>query len=257
MKKILFIGDIVGKGGREVVKIMLPSLKEKYSPDLTIANGENSAGGAGINEKKYKELQDMGIDAITLGNHVWNNKEFVKDILNCKNAVRPANYPPGTPGPDKLIVNGIGIVNLMGRVFMKELDCPFRTADKIISELKNETKIIIVDIHAEATSEKSALGWYLDGQVSAVIGTHTHVQTSDERILPNGTAFITDAGMAGSMNSVIGVEIKPIINRFLTQMPARFEAVTDPPFIFNAVFLEIDESSGKTTKIERIKEIIG
>lgn len=256
MKKILFIGDIVGRGGREAVKKILPSLKEKYSPDITVANGENSAGGAGINEKKYKELVENGIDVITLGNHVWNNREFIKEIVNCKNAVRPANYPEGAPGKGWIVVNGIGILNLMGRVFMKELDCPFRAADKLIPEIQKETKIILVDLHAEATSEKSAMGWYLDGRVSAVVGTHTHVQTADERILPKGTAYISDVGMVGSLNSVIGVDVAPIIERFLTQMPTRFEAAKEPPFIFNAALIEMDESDGKAKSIKRISEII-
>lgn len=256
MKKILFIGDIVGKPGRLSVKEMIPSLKEKYSPDLVIANGENSAGGMGISEKKYKELIDAGIDLITGGNHIWHNREFIKEIANCKKIVRPANYPPGAPGLDRVIVNGVAVINLLGRVFMKELDCPFRSADKIIPNLKKEAQIIIVDMHAEATSEKVAMGWYLDGRVSAVLGTHTHVQTADERILPQGTAYITDVGMVGPYNSVIGIEVQPIIEKFLTQMPKKFEVSKTGPNIFNAVLLSIDETSSKSQSIERISLVI-
>lgn len=256
MKKILFIGDISGKSGRETVKRILLSIKKEHSIDIVIANGENSAGGMGISEKKYRELIDCGIDIITGGNHVWHNREFIKEIVHCPNLVRPANFPPGAPGLDRVLYKGIGVVNLLGRVFMKELDCPFRAADRIISQLNNETSIIIVDMHAEATSEKVALGWYLDGRVSAVLGTHTHVQTADERILPQGTAYITDVGMVGPYNSVIGIEVQPIIEKFLTQMPKKFEVSKEGPNIFNAVVLTIDENSGKTHKIERINSVI-
>lgn len=256
MTKVLFIGDIVGKPGRETVKKMLPTLKERYSPDIVIANGENSAAGMGINEKKYQELLECGIDVLTLGNHVWHNKEFLKEIEKCDRAVRPANYPPGTPGQDRLIYKGVGIINLLGRVFMKEMDCPFRSVEAIISGMKNKTNIIIVDIHAEATSEKAALGWYLDGRVSAVIGTHTHVQTADERILPNGTAYITDVGMVGARNSVIGVAKDPIIERFLTCIPKRFAVEESGPCVFNAVIVDIDEKNGTSKQVRRIFEVI-
>lgn len=252
MTKILFIGDIVGKPGRETVKKLLPSLKQEFAPDIIIANGENAAGGMGINAKKYHELIESGIEIVTLGNHVWHNKDFTNEISSCQNIVRPANYPPGTPGPDRVIYKNIGVINLLGRVFMKELDCPFRATDKIISELKERVKIIIVDIHGEATSEKQALSWYLDGRVSAVIGTHTHVQTADERVLPNGTAYITDVGMVGPYNSVIGVDASAIIERFLTQMPKRFEVAKEGPNVFNAVIMDIDETSGRAKSIKRI-----
>lgn len=256
MIKILFIGDIVGKPGRETVKKVLPSLKAKFLPDIIIANGENSAAGMGINEKKYQEMIEIGIDVITLGNHVWHNKEFLKDIEKCDRAVRPANYPPGTPGKDRIIYKGVGIINLLGRVFMKEMDCPFRAAETVISGFKKETNIILVDMHAEATSEKAALGWYLDGRVSAVIGTHTHVQTADERILPNGTAYITDVGMVGAYNSVIGVDKDPIIERFLTCIPKRFTVEENGPRIFNAVIMDVDQNTGKTKEIKRIFELL-
>ena len=256
MKKILFIGDINGKPGRDTARELIPSLKAELKPDVIIANGENCAGGMGINKKKYDELIEMGIDIVTGGNHVWHCKTFSSEIASCPNFVRPANYPPGVPGSGSLVYKGIGVINILGRVFMKELDCPFRSAEPIIRQMKKETKVIIVDIHAEATSEKTAFAHFADGDVSAVIGTHTHVQTADERILSQGTAFITDAGMVGSYDSVIGVDKKAIIQRFLTQMPHRFEVETKGPFIFNAVYLEIDETSGKAFKIERVNKVV-
>jgi len=256
MKKVLFIGDIFGKPGRSCLKRVLPELKKELSPDVIIANGENIAGGMGISEKKYRELIEAGIDAVTLGNHVWHNKEFLSEIQNCPMVVRPANFPPGTPGKDKIICKGVGIVNLLGRVFMKELDCPFRAAEKLTKELRKETQIVLVDIHAEATSEKYAMGWYLDGTVSAVLGTHTHVQTADERILPRGTAYISDVGMVGPYNSVIGVEKEPIIEKFLTQIPKRFEPAKSGPCVFNAVLISIDEADGKAKEIKRIFKVV-
>ncbi len=250
--KLLFIGDIVGKPGRETVKKLLPQLKQEYMPDIIAANGENSAGGMGINEKKYKELIEYGIDVVTLGNHVWHNRDFAKEISKCEKLVRPANYPPGVPGTGMVIVKGVAFINLLGRVFMKELDCPFRSAEALLNELNGKAKAVVVDFHAEATSEKIALGWFLDGRVSAVIGTHTHVQTADERVLPQGTAYITDAGMVGPSDSVIGVGIAPIIERFVTQMPSRFDVVDKGPCILNAVLIDIDETTGRARKIERI-----
>ena len=256
MKKIIFIGDINGKPGRETVKKLLPSVRSQYSPDLVIANGENCAGGMGINKKKYAELTELGIDVITGGNHVWHCKTFASEIDSCPSFVRPANYPPGAPGRGGLIKNGIGIINLLGRVFMKELDCPFRWGQALIDQMKKKTKVIIVDLHAEATSEKTAFAHFADGRASAVLGTHTHVQTADERILPQGTAYITDVGMCGSYDSVIGVDKNAIIQRFLSQMPHRFEVETKGPFVFNAVYLEIDEANGRALKIERINRVI-
>ncbi len=256
MKKILFIGDVFGKPGRACVKKVLPDLKKELAPDVVIANGENIAAGMGINEKKYLELLETGIDAVTLGNHSWHNKEFLKEIDRCPRIIRPGNYPPGTPGAEKLVVNGVGIINLLGRVFMKEADCPFRTADRLIGEIKKETKVIVADFHAEATSEKYAMGWYLDGRATAVFGTHTHVQTADERILPCGTAYITDTGMVGAYNSVIGVEIAPIVEKFLTLIPRRFEPAKTGPWVFNAVLISADESTGKATEIKRIFRVV-
>ncbi|MFA5097820.1 MAG: TIGR00282 family metallophosphoesterase [Candidatus Margulisiibacteriota bacterium] len=256
MKKIIFIGDINGRPGRETVKKLLPSVRSQYCPDLVIANGENCAGGMGINKKKYDELTSLGIDVVTGGNHVWHCKNFASEIDSCPAFVRPANYPPGAPGRGSLISKGIGVISLLGRVFMKELDCPFRCAEVLMGELKKETRVIVVDLHAEATSEKTAFAHFSDGRSSAVLGTHTHVQTADERILSQGTAFITDVGMCGSYDSVIGVDKNAIIQRFISQMPHRFEVESKGPLIFNAVYLEIDEESGRALKIERINRVI-
>ncbi|MFC1478859.1 TIGR00282 family metallophosphoesterase [Candidatus Margulisiibacteriota bacterium] len=258
--KVLFIGDIIGKPGRLAAGKLLPALKNKYKPDLVIANAENATHGNGLQKKTYIELvEDLKIDILTSGNHIWDKKEIFKDIDSFNKLVRPANFAPGVPGKEKLIIerSGVktGILNLMGRVFMPPYDDPFRTADRIIQEMRQEdVDNIIVDIHAEATSEKVAMGWYLDGRVTAVIGTHTHVQTSDERILPQGTAYITDAGHTGAYNSVIGVDKKPIIKRFLTMMPVPFEPPEGGPVQFNGVFFETDKA-GKAIKIERIVEL--
>jgi len=255
--KVLFIGDIVGKTGRTAVKALLPNLLDKYKLDLVIANGENIAGGFGLTESLVLELFKMGIHVITTGNHVWDKKEFVNYISKDNRVLRPLNYPPGVPGygsvlytlPDGLKV---GVMNLSGRVFMPSMDCPFRTANPEIEYLKKETDIIIIDLHAEATSEKVAFGYFVDGRVSAVIGTHTHVQTADEKILPHGTAYITDAGMTGPVNSVIGIEVNQIIHRFLTGMPDRFITASGEG-ILSAVVIEINSDSGKATAIQRLQ----
>ncbi len=254
MKKILFIGDIVGKLGRTCVKQLLPELKAEFSPDLIIANGENSAAGMGVSLLKYNELIASGVEVITLGNHVWHNKGFIKEITSCPMAVRPANYPAGAPGNGYIIHKDVAIINLLGRVFMQDLDCPFKCADSILNEIKGKAKIIIVDFHAEATSEKIALARYLDGRVSAVLGTHTHVQTADERLFQGGTAYISDVGMVGAYDSIIGVDISPIIERFLTQMPKRFEVTKEGPCLFNAVMLKI-EDDGNALEISRIMKV--
>ncbi len=257
--KILFIGDIIGRPGRTITASLLPELKKEFSPDVVIANGENSAAGVGITKKVYDELMDMGIDVITMGNHIWDRKEFLPDIASCPNLVRPANYPEGVPGKgyDVYSSKGIkyGVVNLVGRVFMSCINDPFQTANDIVQKIKHETHIIFIDFHGEATSEKNALAWYLDGKVSAVIGTHTHIQTADERILPKGTAFITDAGMVGAYDSIIGVQKEQIIKRFLLSMPERFEPEDKGPGIFNGLVIDIDES-GKAREIKRIYKVI-
>lgn len=257
--RVLFIGDIVGRPGRRAVKELMPFLQEKYRPELIVANGENAAGGNGITEEIAQELYETGIDVLTMGNHVWDRKEVYSFIDNDKRIVRPANYPPGTPGQGYAVVKtkqdiGVGIVNLAGRVFLPPLDCPFRMIDQILDSLKAKTPVVIVDFHAEATSEKMAFGWYLDGRVSAVIGTHTHIQTADERILPKGTGYITDVGMTGPRDSVLGVKVEQVINKFLTQRPTRFE-VASGAVELDALFLEIEPKTGMTQAIERIQII--
>lgn len=250
------IGDIVGNPGRRAIQDNLNYLRQELRVDFVIANGENAAGGHGITKDIAKQLFAAGIDVFTMGNHVWNKKEIIDFIDKEKRLLRPANYPPGTPGAGYNIYNtssghAIAVINISGRVFMQELDCPFRVVNQILEELKGKTKIIIVDFHAEATSEKMAMGWYLDGKVSAICGTHTHVQTADERILPNGSAYITDIGMTGPRDSVIGVNIEVVIEKFLTQMPKRFE-VADTDYQLNAVLIEVNPDTGDAAKIERI-----
>jgi len=256
---VLFIGDVVGNPGRKIIKQVLSELKRDYSIDFCIANGENAAGGNGITYVVAQELYKFGVDAITMGNHVWSKKEVLSFIECDPKIVRPANYPEGIPGNGSTIISNnkgkIGIINLMGRVYMEPIECPFKVADKEVEFLKNSVKIIIIDMHAEATSEKTALAWYLDGKVSSVIGTHTHVQTADERILPCGTSFITDVGMTGPYEGIIGVKRSTIIEKFITHMPVRFE-IAKGLVQFNAVVLNIDDITGKTLKIERILKIL-
>ncbi len=254
--KILFIGDIIGKPGRQALSRELDRLVDRHCIDLVIVNGENSAGGFGLTQETARELFDLGVHCITSGNHIWDKKEQVPLVLADPRIVRPANYPAGVPGNGSTIISTPGgvkvaVLNLEGRVFMKYLDCPFRVADCEIERLKQETPIVFVDFHAEATSEKAALGWYLDGRVSAVVGTHTHVQTADERILTEGTAYMTDAGMTGSFDSVIGIGKDEAIHKFLTQLPVKFE-IPKKDIRLNGVVIAVDEQSGKALGIERI-----
>ena len=255
--QILFLGDIIGRPGRQAMKRYLPSLIKKYSSSLVIANGENAAGGIGITAKVGQELLSH-VHVLTSGNHVWDKREAIAYLEKEPRLLRPANYPPQNPGKGTHIFKdekgaAVGILNLQGRVFMEPLDCPFRVADEDVKKLKAITPIIVVDFHAEATSEKQAMGWHLDGRVSAVIGTHTHVPTADERILPNGTAFITDVGMVGGYNSVIGIRRDLALNRFLTSRPQRFEPGKEG-VLLTAVSIEVDTKSGKALSIQ--KEII-
>ena len=259
--KLLFIGDVIGKPGRQALSNELHRLVDRYMVDLVIANGENAAGGFGITEETARDLYRCGIHLLTSGNHIWDKKDALDFIKREEMLLRPANYPEGTPGRGSTVVTTAGgvkvaVLNLEGRVFMNNLDCPFRVADREIELLKRETPIIFVDFHAEATSEKAALGWYLDGRASAVVGTHTHVQTADERILTGGTAYITDVGMTGSYDSVIGVRKEEAISRFLTQLPAKFE-VAKKDIRLNAVVIEVDAQSGKALRIERIAVACG
>lgn len=255
--KVLFIGDIVGKGGRTAVKALLPNLVDKYKIELVIANGENIAAGFGLTESLVEELFNTGVHVITTGNHVWDKKEIIPHISKENRLLRPLNYPPGVPGSGSIVLsmqNGrkVAVINISGRVFMPGYDCPFRTGRAEIETLSKETDIIIVDFHAEATSEKIAFGYFVDGKVSAVIGTHTHVQTADEKVLPNGTAYITDVGMTGPGHSVIGMEINQIVQRFLTSMPAKFETAQGEA-ILSAVVIEINNDTGKASAIQRLQ----
>ena len=254
--KILFIGDIVGAPGREIVKDYLPRLKRKYDPDCIVANGENSAHGRGITARIVRELLDAGIHAITMGNHTWDNREIFEIIDQEPRLIRPANFPQGTPGQGmtfiKLPAGEVAVINLQGRSFLPPLDCPFQTAEQLVEQARKRTKYIFVDFHAEATSEKQALGWHLDGKASAVVGTHTHVQTGDERILPNGTGYLTDVGMCGPSDGILGMEREAVIKKFLTQLPVRFEVATGPAQL-NAVLITLDKATGRTSRIQRIR----
>ena len=250
------IGDVIGRPGREAVRRILPGLREDRGIDLVIANGENTAGGFGLTAESASELLDSGVDVITSGNHIWDKKEFIPYLDDVQGeglpVLRPANYPR-SPGVGVLRRRGVAVINLMGRVFMPQLDCPFRTADRLLDELREEepTPVVIVDFHAEATSEKQAMGWYLDGRVSGVFGTHTHVGTVDARILPQGTAYLTDVGMAGPVDSVIGSDTGAVLYRFLTSMPNKLP-VAKGPCVFNAALVEVDEQTGRSVSLERV-----
>ncbi|WP_216827914.1 TIGR00282 family metallophosphoesterase [Alkalihalobacterium elongatum] len=253
--KILFVGDVVGSPGRAMVKEYLPKLKKKYRPQISIVNGENAAGGKGITQKIYKGFLDAGAQAVTLGNHSWDNREIFEFIDDAKTLVRPANYPEGTPGKGYTIVKintiELVVINLMGRTFLPPNDCPFRKVDEIIEQVKDRTPYIFVDFHAEATSEKQAMGWYLDGRVTAVVGTHTHVQTADQRVLPNGTAYITDVGMTGPYDGILGMDRTAVLNKFLTNLPVRFEVAIGREQL-NAVVITVDDKTGRAKSIERV-----
>jgi len=247
------IGDVIGKPGRRAVQEFLPGLRHEYRLDLVMANGENAAGGLGITVSTAQELLESGVDVITTGNHVWAKREIIPylDTMELP-IIRPLNLPPGAPGHGFMLKKKVLIVNLIGRVFMREYDCPFRAMDSLLSELKDETKVVIVDFHAEATSEKVAMGRYLDGRVSALFGTHTHVGTIDTCILPRGTSYVTDVGMVGPADSVIGDDADSVLHSFLTQMPHRL-SVGKGKSIFNAVLTEVDKITGKALNIQRIQ----
>jgi len=252
--RILAIGDIIGKPGRKAVKEILPGLYSEYNIDLVVGNGENAAGGLGLTPSTAEELFDSGIDVITTGNHIWAYKEIIPYLDNEPALLRPLNYPPTNPGRGYLLKNNVLIVNLVGRVFIGNFDCPFRAMDQLLAEFKHKSIPIIVDFHAEATSEKVAMGKYLDGRVSAVLGTHTHVGTIDAHILPGGTAYVTDIGMVGPIDSVIGDDPNSVIERFLTQMPSRL-SVGKGKVSFDAILVEVDENTGKAVDIKRIQKI--
>jgi len=256
--KILFIGDIFGHPGRRIVKELLPTLVGEYDPDLVLANGENAAAGFGITPPLVEELLDVGIAVLTSGNHIWDKKEIYTYLNEHADGrlLRPANYPPGAPGHGVYLGKtrsgfDYAVLNLQGRIFMNPIDCPFRTADAELARIPPQVKVRIVDIHAEATSEKISMGWYLDGRVTAVLGTHTHIATADETILPNGAAYVTDLGMTGPYDSVIGIDKQPVIQKFLNQLPTRFE-VAKGDVRLHAVLIEADPQTGHALSIQRI-----
>ena len=255
--KVLYIGDIMGEPGRRAIARTLHKVVAQHAVDLVIGNGENVAGGFGITPELAHELFEMGLAVITTGNHAWDKKEILEFIRQEPRLLRPANYPDGVPGRGSIVVETpggerLGVLQVMGRVYMPTLDCPFQVARREVARLKTETRAIIVDMHAEATSEKMAMGHFLDGEVAAVVGTHTHVQTADEQILPKGTAYITDIGMTGPIHSVIGIKKEIAIEKFLTGMPRRFE-VASGPAVLSAVLVELDGAVGKAISIQRFR----
>jgi hypothetical protein len=253
---ILMIGDIFGESGRTALARLLPQLKDHHRIDFTVVNIENAAAGFGVTPQIARATLDLGVDVLTSGNHIWDRKEIVEFITRDNLLLRPANFPPGTPGVGSVCLkvgpHRVAVLNLMGRVFMSPIDCPFQKADELVPELRRETPIILVDMHAEATSESVAMGWYLDGRVSAVVGTHRHVQTADERILPGGTAYITDIGMTGPVDGVIGVDRDLILQRFLTHMPIRFEPARGPAAL-SGVVVTVDPETGRAADIRRLR----
>src|SRR6187431_1134613 len=256
MLRILFIGDIVGRPGRDLVRHGLQAIVEHHQIDLVIANAENSAAGFGITREIGDQLLDWGVDVMTSGNHIWDKKEALDYIGAEPRLLRPANYPAGAPGNGSYLARtrdgrAVGVINVMGRVFMLNIDDPFAIVLREIEAMRGRTKVIIVDFHAEATSEKVAMGWHLDGKATLVVGTHTHVQTADERILPNGTAYLTDAGMTGPHDSIIGMERANVIQRFLTGLPQRFETASENPRL-NGVLVKADEQTGRAVALERL-----
>ena len=255
--RLLFVADVVGRPGREAVRSLLPQLRAELEPDLVVINGENAAGGFGLTAKIAGELKGYGADVVTTGNHVFDQKEFLAELPGLERVLRPANYPPGAPGVGVCVIDAAGervlVMNLMGRLFLNDIDDPFRAADAILAAHR-EIRIALCDMHGEATSEKLALGWYLDGRVSAVVGTHTHVATADARVLPGGTAYVTDVGMVGPRDGVIGVDKEAVIKRFLTGVPHRFE-VASGPVTFNSVLITIDRFQGRATSIQRIDRL--
>jgi metallophosphoesterase (TIGR00282 family) len=253
--RILFVGDVVGRPGRDAVVALLPVLKGELRVDLTIVNGENAAGGAGLTADIAREIHDAGADVITNGNHVWDQRQFMKDIETLDFCIRPLNLAPGNPGHGWLVTKGVLVVNAIGRTFMAPADDPFRAMDTLLESLgPRAPRIKVLDWHAEATSEKIAMGWHLDGRFSAVVGSHTHVPTADPRVLPQGTALVTDTGMVGPRDSVLGMVPAIIVERFRTGMPRRFE-VAEGPVQFNSVLIDVDDTTGMANTIERVDRL--
>ncbi|MBM4433959.1 MAG: YmdB family metallophosphoesterase [Chloroflexi bacterium] len=250
--RVLFVGDVVGRPGREAVQALLPGLRRETGADLVIANGENAAGGAGLTAALAHELRAAGADVVTNGNHVWDQRSFVSEIDQLDFCIRPLNLPPGNPGRGWMMAKGALVVNALGRVFMNPYDDPFRALDALLAELGDTApKVRILDWHAEATSEKVAMGWHLDGRFSAVVGSHTHVPTADARVLPGGTAYVSDTGMVGPRDSVLGVRTDIILERFRTMIPKRFETA-EGPAVFNSVLIDVDDATGRARSIVRI-----
>jgi metallophosphoesterase (TIGR00282 family) len=253
---ILMVGDVFGDPGRAAVARLVPRLRQEHAIDFCVVNVENAAGGSGVTPAMARQFLEQGADVMTSGNHIWNRREIVEYITKENLLLRPANFPAGTPGVGHVTVkcgpHRVAVLNLMGRVFMNPIDCPFQKADEIVPELRRQTPIVLVDMHCEATSESIAMGWHLDGRVSAVVGTHRHVQTADERVLPGGTAYITDLGMTGPTEGVIGVDREIILQRFLTQMPARFEPAKGPAAL-HGVVVALDPESGRASDIRRLR----
>ena len=255
--QVLFVGDVVGKAGRSILRKQLPQIQRENEIEFTIVNVENAAGGFGVTAAQGEEILGYGVDVMTSGNHIWNRRETPDYLAHQPRLIRPGNYPPGTPGNYHYLGvtssgHKVATLNLQGRVFMPDTDCPFRFAEREIPKLARETSLIVVDFHAEATSEKQAFGWFMDGEVSAIVGTHTHVATADERILPKGTGYISDAGMTGSHDSVIGMEVGASLSRFVTGLPSRFQPATEN-LLLSSVIIDIDESSGLTRSIRRLQ----
>ncbi len=258
--RIGIFGDIVGNTGRDIFARHIGGLRTTYKLDGIIINGENSANGKGITPQIVEFLKQQGVDVITTGNHVWDKKEIIPFLQSHDDVIRPANFPSGCPGKGFTIFtckgHKVAVINLMGRVFMRQqVDCPFKTVDSLLTLVRSKTPIVLVDMHAEITAEKLGLAYHLDGKVSGVVGTHTHVQTADERVLPGGTAYITDLGMGGSLNSMIGLVKEPLVQGFLNQMPVRHEVDTEPPYVLSGVVITIDATTGKSTAIERIYKV--
>lgn len=248
------VGDLVGRPGRHAAQGIVPRLRRDHKIDLVVANGENAAGGRGLTPATAEEILDAGIDVITSGNHIWAQREIVSYLAQQPRVLRPLNYPPGAPGQGYLALGAVFIANIAGRVFMGHLDCPFQAMDRLLATMPDRPPVTVIDFHGEATSEKMAFAWHFDGRVSAVLGTHTHVPTADARVLPKGSAFVTDVGMVGPLNSVIGMRCEPIIEHFRSQMPPRLQ-VAEGPVVFNSVLVEIDEASGRAVGICRLDEV--
>lgn len=256
--RILFLGDIVGTTGRVLFQKHIAGLRAELAVDAVIVNGENSAHGKGITSKIMRFFKHNGVDVVTSGNHIWRQKDIYPYLSENKDLLRPENYPSSCPGTGVTLFSckgyEIGVINLQGRIFMREhVDCPFKTAESLLTYLKSRTNMIFIDFHAEATSEKIGLAYYLDGKISGLVGTHTHVQTADERILPGGTAYISDLGMAGSLNSMIGMQKESVISHLLTQMPTKFEVDVNPPYIMTGVYIDVEPSTGRAINIKRVK----